>query len=173
MELTATGQLPTLLQMAHQEGNEEKVVSLVALNILALDAFLHLNNRLTEAEVDMVARDIVKVYGGALSFGDLNIILTNARRGVYGRFYERISGADVLGWVREYYDVRLGESAARVEGERERATEREREVRLTSKEKEAVALGQLAAELVGRRMTEGDKMAIEGQNSVSNETKGV
>lgn len=119
IELTKKGELPTLLQMAHQPENDDKIVALVALNIVALDSYLHLNNRLTEQEVETIARDIVQVYGGALSFADLNLILTNARRGAYGKFYERLSGVDIMKWISEYYDERLGESATQTRYERE------------------------------------------------------
>lgn len=127
IELTTTGELPTLLQMAHVDGNEQAVVSLVTLNIAALDEYLHLNNRMTELEMDSVAYDIVHVYGGALSFADLNLILTTARRGGYGRFFERLSAVDILTWVSEYYDRRLEESVALVMGERDSREERKRE----------------------------------------------
>lgn len=131
IEITAKGDIPTLLAMAHQPDNEAKVVALVALNIAALDEFLHLNNRLTEQEIDMVASDVVHVYGGALSFADLNIILTNARRGVYGRFYERLSGSDILSWVADYYEQRLNECATRTRYEHESRGERQREKGVT------------------------------------------
>lgn len=113
IELTKSGDLPTLLQMAHQEGNGEKIVALVKLNIIALDAYLHLNNRLTEQEVDTLSADIVQLYGGALSFADLNIVLTNARHGVYGKFYERLSASDIMSWFDEYFNARLNECATR------------------------------------------------------------
>lgn len=126
MELTANGDLPTLLQMAHLPDNGDKVVALVALNIIALDAYLHLNNRLTQQEVDTIALDIVNIYGGALSFADLNIILTEARRGVYGRFYERLSGADIMSWIDAYYNKRLNEAAMRTQMRHERQAVRRR-----------------------------------------------
>lgn len=127
IEVTRSGALPTLLQMAAMPENGAKVIALVALNIVALDAYLHLKNRLTEVEVDTLAQDIVEIYGGALSFADLNIILTNARRGAYGKYYERLSAADILGWVAEYYDARLDECAMRTRGERDSSAPRYRE----------------------------------------------
>ena len=119
IELTKSGDLPTLLQMSHQEGNGEKIVALVKLNIIALDAYLHLNNRLTEQEIDTLSADIVQLYGGALSFADLNIVLTNARRGVYGKFYERLSAVDIMSWFDDYFNARLNECATRTRYEQE------------------------------------------------------
>lgn len=125
--LTETGDMPTLLQMAHRDGNEDKTIALVALNIAALDEYLHLNNRLTQLEIDTVARDIVQVYGGALSFADINIILTNARRGQYGRFYERLGGADIMAWIDQYFNARLNECEARTLSRHDRSEPRYRD----------------------------------------------
>ena len=136
IELTTSGDLPVLLQMAHQEGNGEKVVALVKLNIIALDAYLHLNNRLTEQEVDTLSDNIVHLYGGALSFADLNIVLTNARRGVYGKFYERLSASDIMAWFDEYFNARLNECAARTRLEHESLPERHKAKNVSKKDAE-------------------------------------
>ena len=139
IELTKSGDLPTLLQMAHQEGNGEKSVALVKLNIIALDAYLHLNNRLTEQEVDTLSADIVQLYGGALSFADLNIVMTNARRGVYGKFYERLSAVDIMSWFDEYFNARLNECATRTRYEHESRPARHK-AKEVSKEDAAYAI---------------------------------
>lgn len=125
--LTESGDMPTLLQMAHRDANEDKTIALVALNIAALDEYLHLNNRMTQIEIDTTARDIVQVYGGALSFADLNIILTKARRGQYGRFYERLGGPDIMAWIDQYYNDRLNECEARTLSRHERSEPRYRD----------------------------------------------
>lgn len=134
IELTKNGDIPTLLQMAHQEGNSEKIVALVKLNIIALDAYLHLNNRLTEQEVDALSADIVQLYGGALSFADLNIVMTNARRGVYGKFYERLSAVDIMSWFDDYFNKRLAECESRTLNERERSPMRYKPKGITQSE---------------------------------------
>ena len=134
IELTKSGDIPTLLQMAHQEGNREKIIALVKLNIIALDAYLHLNNRLTEQEIDTLSADIVQLYGGALSFADLNIVLTNARRGVYGKFYERLSAVDIMAWFNDYFSKRLSECESRTLNERERSPMRYKSKGITQSE---------------------------------------
>lgn len=121
MELTASGEMPTLLAMAHQPNNEQKLVALVALNIAALDEYLHLNNRLSEREIDLVSETIVGVYGGALSFADINLVLTNAKNGAYGRFYERLSGSDILKWFADYFEQRTTEASYLSMSEHERS----------------------------------------------------
>lgn len=83
------------------------MLAIIKLNIAALDRFLHLKNPLGEDEIDFIAEQIVDEFGGALTFADLHVVLTNAKAGRYGKFYERLSAPDVLDWFRKYYDERL------------------------------------------------------------------
>lgn len=163
MELTAEGSLPTLLAMAHAEGNDEKVVALVALNIVALDNYLHLRNRLTEVEVNTISRDIVDEFGGALSFADLYIVLRSARRGEYGKFYERLSGPDIMTWFSDYYERRLSASAEKliVRNEHEyRPRVREpRSLGVPTKESEALGIGQIMRDKLVKEAEEKAKNA--------------
>jgi hypothetical protein len=134
MALTATGEVPCMLAMAHQPDNEENVVSLVVLNIAALNEFLHLNNPLSEAEIEALAEKIVYDYGGALSFADLHLILENAKNGRYGKFYERLSSVDVLSWFDKWFNERCNEAANRSIGEHERAMQRIKEKQVAEKD---------------------------------------
>lgn len=134
MALTATGEVPCLLSMAHQPDNEENVVSLVVLNIAALNEFLHLNNPLSEAEIESVADKIVHTYGGALSFADLHLIFENAKNGRYGKFYERLSSVDILSWFDQWFNDRCNEAAHRSMSDHERTVNRIREKQITQKD---------------------------------------
>lgn len=110
MELTRSGQLPTLKAMARVEGNREHVLSLIVCNLVALNAFMHLKNGMTEAEMEYCAGKILEDYGGALSFADLHLVMDNIKSGKYGRMYERMGAADILAWVDDWYNARLGEA---------------------------------------------------------------
>ena len=134
--LSTSGAVPCMLAMAHQPDNEGKVLSLVVLNIAALDEFLHLNNRLSENEIESVADKIVHTYGGALSFADLNLIFENAKNGRYGKFYERLSSVDILSWFDRWFNERCDEAAMMSLSEHERVLGRIRVRELTKKDVE-------------------------------------
>lgn len=99
---------PVLMAITRQGKAESvKITAMIALNIAAVDRFLHLKNPLNEDEIDFIAEQIVDEFGCALTMADIYIVLRNAKAGVYGKFYERLSAPDVLNWFREYYDNRL------------------------------------------------------------------
>lgn len=97
---------PVLKAIARQ-GNGKQLEATIALNIAALDRFLHLKNPLSEEEIDFIAEQIVDEFGYALTLADLHLILKRAKAGQYGKLYERLSAPDVLNWFREYYEARL------------------------------------------------------------------
>jgi len=99
---------PSLLTIKWQgEQATKQMLAVIKINIMALNNFLHLKNPLSEDEIDFIAEQIVDEFGGALNFGDINIVLRDAKAGKYGKFYERLSAPDILGWFRDYYDSRL------------------------------------------------------------------
>lgn len=83
------------------------MLAIIKLNIAALDRFLQLKNPLGEDGIDFIAEQIVNEFGGALTFADLHVVLTNAKAGRYGNLYERLSPPVVLDWFRKYYNERL------------------------------------------------------------------
>lgn len=121
MELTRTGEQPTLLAMYHAKGYEASVVAMVAAHIGALDIYLHLKNGLSTDEVIETAKSIVETYGGALSFADIKVVFDNARRGAYGSFYERLSSVEIMRWFGDWFDKRTCAAEADSVGEYERS----------------------------------------------------
>ena len=99
---------PCLLSIRRQGEKEGvKMLAIIKLNIAALDRFLQLKNPLGEDGIDFIAEQIVNEFGGALTFADLHVVLTNAKAGRYGNLYERLSPPVVLDWFRKYYNERL------------------------------------------------------------------
>lgn len=99
---------PSLLTIKWQgEKETRRMLAVLKINLTAFAKFFHLKNTLTEDEIDFIAEQIVDEFGGALNFGDINIVLRDAKAGKYGKFYERLSAPDILGWFRDYYDSRL------------------------------------------------------------------
>lgn len=89
------------------EGSKKQLLAMIRLNIIALNNFLHLKNQLNEAEVDLIADEIVDEFGGALTFADIHYVLKKGKTGAYGQFYERLSAPTVCDWFRQYYNARL------------------------------------------------------------------
>ena len=89
------------------EGSKKQLLAMIRLNIIALNNFLHLKNQLNEAEVDLIADEIVDEFGGALTFADIHYVLKKGKTGAYGQFFERISAPLVINWFRQYYNDRL------------------------------------------------------------------
>lgn len=80
---------------------------MIILNIAALDAFLHLRNRLTPAEYEFIGEQIIDEFGNILTFADINLFFRRVKSGLYGEFYERISAPTLLTWLRQYVSDRL------------------------------------------------------------------
>lgn len=89
------------------ESSKKQLLATIRLNIIALNNFLHLKNQLNEAEVDLIADEIVDEFGGALTFADIHYVLKKGKTGAYGQFFERISAPLVINWFRQYYNDRL------------------------------------------------------------------
>lgn len=89
------------------EGAKKQLLAMIRLNIIALNNFLHLKNQLNEAEVDLIADEIVDEFGDALTFADIHYVLKKGKTGAYGQFYERLSAPTVCDWFRQYYNARL------------------------------------------------------------------
>lgn len=127
MALTASGDTPVMLALANIPGNHDAVLSLIFLNIAALDEYLHLNNRLTEAEAEDIASKVLHAYGGAFSFADLNLVLERAKNGYYGRFFERLSAPEIMTWFEQYYNERINAAEDNSYNEYPRSVPRRRE----------------------------------------------
>ena len=105
--------IPCLLRMARIEGGDrEKVVALLKVHLVALDAFLHLKHQLTEQEVTFVAENVFDEFGGSLTMADVNIVFRNIKAGRYGHLYERLSAPDICLWIAEYASDKMGAAEA-------------------------------------------------------------
>lgn len=99
---------PSLKAISLQhEQLDKKLKAMIALNTAALNAFLHLNNPLTDEENEFIAEEIIDEFGDCLTMADVYIIIKNAKKGLYGKLYERLSAPDVLSWFRDYYEKRM------------------------------------------------------------------
>ena len=102
---------PTLKRIARQgERERTQITAVLKLNIMDLDNFLHLKNKLTESEVDFIAGEVLEDYGHGLTMADVMLIIKKAKKGGYGKFYERLSAPDIMQWFDEYFSKRLDTS---------------------------------------------------------------
>lgn len=99
---------PTLSRIARQgETERTQITAVLKLNIIDLDNFLHLKNKLTESEVDFIAEEILRDFGHGLTMADVLLVMKTAKKGGYGKFYERLSAPDIMQWFEEYFNKRL------------------------------------------------------------------
>lgn len=90
-----------------REDGEMKLKKTLAALLYALDKFLHLKEGLSDEEIFFTADSIVEEFGGQITFADIKVVIENAKRGNYGKMYERLSCATVMEWFRQYIDQRL------------------------------------------------------------------
>lgn len=90
-----------------REDGEMKLKKTLAALLYALDKFLHLKEGLSDEEIFFTADSIVDEFGGQITFADIKVVIENAKRGNYGKMYERLSCATVMDWFRQYIDQRL------------------------------------------------------------------
>ena len=131
----------------------KKVEAMIAANIYALDSFLRLKNGLTQDEVFFTAESIMEEFGWVLTFADVNIVFTKAKRGGYGQFYERLSCAQIMDWFRQYADERMDE-AERWSYHKDVEAARERE-RYEPKERDPEMMAELRRIVGGKVITKG------------------
>ena len=83
-----------------------KVEAYIKLWLVNLNDFLNLKHPMTEEQIDFIAETIAEDFRQT-SIGDINIIFKNAKKGVYGEFYERLSAPKVVSWFKKYYEDRV------------------------------------------------------------------
>ena len=67
---------------------------------------------MSEGNIDFIAMNVISDFGN-LTFSDINLVFTRAKKGHYGELYESLNTAKVLGWFTQYYEERL-ETAAEI-----------------------------------------------------------
>lgn len=82
-----------------------KTIAYLKLWLTDLNEFLHLKNPLTETEITFIAEAITEDFR-TTTIADINIIFRRAKKGIYGKFYERLSAPEILTWFRDYYEER-------------------------------------------------------------------
>ena len=103
--------LPCLRQLAKQDGvNQNMVVTLLKIHLVALDAFLKQKNGLSQDEVELIAEEVMQKYGGMLNFADIHVIFRNAKLGRYGELFNQLSCAKVMKWFDDYSDERCNKA---------------------------------------------------------------
>lgn len=80
---------------------------LAMLNILIGDAalFFNVGKNMNPEQVKQTSFMIMEEYN-SLKPDDLKMCFTNAKKGLYGKVYDRIDGAVVLGWLETHFNER-------------------------------------------------------------------
>ncbi len=128
---------PCLLRMV-RKSERKLIVAGLALHLRELDKFLALKNGMSDDALLFTAEGIIDEFGGSLTMADVKIVLTKAKRGGYGKMYERLDCPTVMEWFRQYHDERLS-AAYEYNLNREARERREAQERDVETDKEMVA----------------------------------
>jgi hypothetical protein len=101
---------PTVSKIAHTFG-DLRAEKFIKVWLLDLNKSLDVKNPLSAKQVDDIAFYVVNDYRN-ISLADLNVIFSDAKKGVYGSMYESLSTDKVLGWILKYNHERLEVCAA-------------------------------------------------------------
>jgi len=94
-------QLATLVK----QFDRDFVISYLQLWIIDLNEFLNLTNRMTAEQIKDTA-ELIYQDNFNLNIADVNLVFTNAKKGVYGQLYGSIDGSKLLRWFAEYRNYR-------------------------------------------------------------------
>lgn len=107
VEKALSVEAPSLKCLSKKDGcNEEQVKALIMAHLISLDAFLKQKNGLSTEEIELIADEVMDVYGYMLNFADINVIFRNAKLGKYGELYGQLSCAKVVKWFEDYSNLR-------------------------------------------------------------------
>ena len=102
---------PCLWALAKQDGvGSKSVETLIKIHLVSLDAFLKQKNGLSKEEIELIAEEIMGMYGGALNFADIHVIFRNAKIGKYGELYGNLSCMKIMKWFEEYFSERCNKA---------------------------------------------------------------
>lgn len=87
---------------------EAKAEAYVKLWLIYLDELLNLKERMSEVQIDEVARLVVSEYY-YLKIADLNLTFNRVCKGEYGKTYDRLSISQIMGWFASYSQERAQE----------------------------------------------------------------
>lgn len=96
---------PKLTTMVRQ--NRKGAVTLLKMNLAALDKSLKNKDGLTPEEIDLIADEVLTKWGKLISFADVWVVFRNARIGKYGELYQQLTAAKVIKWFDDYCEKRM------------------------------------------------------------------
>lgn len=73
--------------------------------IINLNDFLTVKSKMNREQTEETARLIAKEFYN-LSIADIHYVFDQAKRGIYGKFYDRLDGAIILCWFREHFEIK-------------------------------------------------------------------
>src|SRR3989304_5154769 len=85
--------------------DREFIINYLKLWIIDLNEFLNLTNRMTPDQIKDTA-ELIYQDNYNLNIADINLVFTNAKKGVYGQLYGSIDGSKLLRWFSEYRNYR-------------------------------------------------------------------
>ena len=115
IEQSIEAHTPTL-SLIRKEKGDDYVESYVKLWIIDFQMSVNLKTKLSEFQIDALAEMLLSDFWG-LTISDVKNVLTWAKKGKYGEFYESLSIHKMYQWFAEYFDERCEVYAMRTQRE--------------------------------------------------------
>lgn len=83
---------------------KEWVIGYVCMWLIDLNDQANVKTKMNDPQIEFIAERIYETY--PLKITDLTLFFRNVKEGVYGSFYENLSGEKIMEWLKEYFDLR-------------------------------------------------------------------
>lgn len=80
------------------------VVAYLNMWLIDLNDSSGVKNPMNDVQIEFTSERIYESY--SLKVTDLTLFFRNIKEGVYGSFYENLSQEKIMGWLKEYFDLR-------------------------------------------------------------------
>lgn len=95
-----------------KETSETHLQALLVVLVNDLVSFFSVGKTMGQAQLVQTVQLIIEDYY-YLNVEDLKLCFNNAKKGVYGKVYDRVDGNIILGWLQQYAAERVAESERR------------------------------------------------------------
>lgn len=104
VELAIKSGLNSIAKYSEVYGREF-MIGYLQLWIIDLNEFLSLTRRMTDQQIEDTA-ELIYHDNTSLNLADVNLVFTNAKKGIYGQLYGNLDGSKILNWFTTYSNHR-------------------------------------------------------------------
>ncbi|WP_129714648.1 DUF6633 family protein [Pedobacter sp. SYP-B3415] len=106
-------QTPSLAKIRSDFGDKGNLILMAVLNVMVSDlvTFFNLGKNMNDEQVKITVQLIIEDYW-YLKPEDFKYCFSQAKRGVYGKQYDRLDGQVILSWLEQYSNARADQADA-------------------------------------------------------------